>query len=96
VLTGSGRRAGSELSRPHGFTLAQGGTISNSNADFLARPPLSLLEGASLFLDFDGTLVELVDRPDEVVADDSLRGLLDALNARLDGRLAVISGRSLA
>jgi trehalose 6-phosphate phosphatase len=54
-----------------------------------------LLEGASLFLDLDGTLLDLVDRPDEVRADDRLRGLLNKLRTRLDGRLAVISGRSL-
>lgn len=56
---------------------------------------MELLDGASLFLDLDGTLLELVDRPDEVRADDGLRGLLMALAGRLDGRLAVISGRSL-
>ena len=62
----------------------------------MQRPPQSLLNGASLFLDFDGTLVGLVDRPDEVKADDDLRDLLVALHSRLNGRLAIISGRSLA
>lgn len=62
----------------------------------LLPPPAALLEGASLFLDFDGTLVDLVDRPDEVVADPALRDLLTRLDAKLEGRLAVVSGRSLA
>jgi len=59
----------------------------------LARPPLD--REVSLFLDFDGTLVDLVDRPDNVVADTKLCGLLEAVRARLAGRLAIVSGRSL-
>jgi trehalose 6-phosphate phosphatase len=59
-------------------------------------PPATLLEGASLFLDFDGTLVDLMDRPGDVVADADLRNLLATLNQRLAGRLAIISGRSIA
>lgn len=61
----------------------------------LPFPPDNLLESASLFLDLDGTLLELIDRPDEVIADAKLRALLVELASRLDGRLAVISGRSL-
>jgi trehalose 6-phosphate phosphatase len=64
--------------------------------DERTSPPLSLLAGASLFLDLDGTLLDLVDQPDEVAADEALISLLGRLAARLDGRLAVISGRSLA
>lgn len=58
-------------------------------------PPRDLLAGASLFLDLDGTLLELVDRPEDVQADPGLRDLLVRLEARLEGRLAVVSGRSL-
>lgn len=58
-------------------------------------PPIALLEGASLFLDLDGTLLELVDRPDQVKADTRLCELLVAIGSRLDGRVAVVSGRSL-
>lgn len=69
----------------------------NDQADpLLATPPLALLEGASLFLDFDGTLVELADRPDLVPVGDDLWSLLSALRDRLDGRLAIVSGRSVA
>lgn len=59
-------------------------------------PPLALLRGASLFLDLDGTLLDLVDRPDSVRADAPLLALLERVGAALDGRLAVVSGRSLA
>jgi trehalose 6-phosphate phosphatase len=61
----------------------------------LPYPPADLLAGASLLLDLDGTLLELIDRPDEVVADRALRDLLARLDTRLGGRLAVVSGRSL-
>ncbi|TKD50304.1 trehalose-phosphatase [Sphingomonas baiyangensis] len=59
-------------------------------------PPTGLLDGASLFLDFDGTLVELEDRPDLVRADAELIELVHAVQARLDGRLAIVTGRSSA
>jgi trehalose 6-phosphate phosphatase len=62
----------------------------------LPPPPRADLSGASLFLDFDGTLVDLVDRPDSVVVDEGLHDLLGALAERLDGRLAIVSGRSIA
>lgn len=62
----------------------------------LPPPPIALLEGASLFLDFDGTLVELVERPDAVIVDAALRDLLGGLGALYDGRLAIVSGRSIA
>ena len=61
----------------------------------LPPPPLALLDGASLFLDFDGTLVDFVIDPAAASVDQRLRTLLGALAARLDGRLAILSGRSL-
>lgn len=76
--------------------VTQGADISTAFADTLTHPPLSLLQGASLFLDFDGTLVELIDRPDAVMADPELLLLLGTLDRHLDGRVAIISGRSLA
>lgn len=59
-------------------------------------PPPPLRRGVSLFLDLDGTLVELIDRPDEVRADTDLREVLALVHHRLDHRLAIVSGRSLA
>lgn len=59
-------------------------------------PPPSLLAGASLFLDFDGTLVELAERPDAVIVGEAVATLLDALAAALPGRVAIVSGRSIA
>jgi trehalose 6-phosphate phosphatase len=50
---------------------------------------------ASLFLDFDGTLVEIAVRPDFVHVEQRLRRLIAQLHAKLSGRLAIISGRSV-
>jgi trehalose 6-phosphate phosphatase len=61
----------------------------------LAEPPSSLLQGAALFLDFDGTLVELADTPDSILVPGGLADLLDRLSARLGGRLALVSGRPI-
>lgn len=61
----------------------------------LPEPPATLLgEDSSLFLDFDGTLVELASTPDAVVVDPRLGALLQAIAERLDGRVALISGRA--
>ncbi|MEP7005528.1 MAG: trehalose-phosphatase [Sphingomonas bacterium] len=60
------------------------------------RQPQIALDRMSLFLDFDGTLVELAERPDGVVVDRGLTDLLGQLASRLHGRLALVSGRSIA
>ena len=62
----------------------------------LPPPPPDLLDGAALFLDFDGTLVELAETPDSILVSPALAPMLERLRRRLDGRLALISGRSLA
>jgi trehalose 6-phosphate phosphatase len=56
---------------------------------------MDLLECASLFIDFDGTLVELIDRPDAVRVDDGLIDLLGLVSIALPGRVAIVSGRSI-
>ena len=49
-----------------------------------------------MFLDFDGTLVDLAETPDSIRVAPGLGPLLERLRRRLDGRLAIVSGRSLA
>lgn len=61
----------------------------------LPPPPAEMLNGASLFLDLDGTLVEFAESPAGISVCDQLRALLLDLHDRLDGRVAVISGRGL-
>lgn len=50
----------------------------------------------AIFLDFDGTLTPIVDRPEDVVVSERTRRALSRLGDLTDGALAVISGRALA
>lgn len=52
--------------------------------------------GWALFLDVDGTLLEIAATPQEVRASDRLKRLLKELSGKLDGALALVSGRGLA
>jgi trehalose 6-phosphate phosphatase len=56
-------------------------------------PPPSL--DWCLFLDVDGTLIELTDSPLETFADAPLKELLRSVAERLGGALALVSGRSI-
>lgn len=49
----------------------------------------------ALFLDVDGTLIELADRPESVVVGPQVPGLLRALSGALDDALALVTGRQL-
>jgi trehalose 6-phosphate phosphatase len=77
------------------FVATDRNVIIICSIEQLPSPPRELLRGATLFLDLDGTLLDLANRPDEVVADPALRRLLDRLIVHLDGRVALVSGRSL-
>lgn len=63
----------------------------------MSDSPPPRLDPASdaLFLDFDGTLVELADTPHGIAVPAGLASLLERLSGRLGGRIAVVSGRSL-
>lgn len=64
--------------------------------DALLPPPPLEPARHCLLLDFDGTLVDLVDRPDGVVVDAPLVDLLCRLRGTFAGRIALVSGRSIA
>jgi trehalose 6-phosphate phosphatase len=70
--------------------------LSDDRPLLLPPPPRNLFRQASLFMDFDGTLVEIVERPDAVVVDAALISLLANLRLAFEDRLAIVSGRSLA
>lgn len=50
----------------------------------------------ALFLDVDGTLLEIQRHPDEVRAPPGLRSTLASVSSSLDGALALVSGRAIA
>jgi trehalose 6-phosphate phosphatase len=60
----------------------------------LHSPPIPRANWA-LFLDIDGTLIEIAARPDAVVIPETLPALLHAIQERLGGALALVSGRRL-
>jgi trehalose 6-phosphate phosphatase len=73
--------------RPRGadsLVLDHGG-----NATDRTRRPVAL------FLDVDGTLLDLASRPDEVVVPDRLVTTLAHLQSALGGALALVSGRTI-
>ena len=51
---------------------------------------------SALFLDMDGTLIDIAPTPDGVVIPDGLANLIGAVTARLDGALAILTGRPIA
>ena len=55
-----------------------------------------LYPSCALFLDFDGTLVDIAPQPEAVVVPDPLVHTLEQLHAYLGGALALISGRPIA
>ncbi len=61
-----------------------------------SRPPLLDSDGVALFLDIDGTLLDLAATPDGVYVDHAVTALLPALARRLSGALALITGRAIA
>ena len=61
----------------------------------LPEPPAVAPDWA-LFLDVDGTLLEFADAPGDVLVQPELIDVLAVLHGRLDGALALVSGRTLA
>lgn len=69
-------------------------SVEPLNLNLPAPGPIRL-KGAALFLDIDGTLAPIVARPQDVKPDARRTRLLGRLSDALDGRLAVVSGRTL-
>ena len=65
--------------------------------DLPLRPPPPLLDDAcALFLDVDGTLVGFAEHPDAVHLVPAVRTAIERISARLEGAVALVSGRPLA
>jgi trehalose 6-phosphate phosphatase len=63
------------------------------NADLLS--PRETARHCALFIDFDGTLIEIAPRPDAVQVPPDLVATLKALHERLQGAVAIVSGRAI-
>ena len=74
---------------PDGAPAPVGSSLS------LPAPPV-VLQRPALFLDMDGVLAPLAETPGAVVPDARRTALLRRLAGRLEGRVAIISGRTLA
>ena len=67
--------------------------VGSGPGDLAPPPPLGEIARAALFLDFDGTLVDLAAKPDGIEVPDHLAGALERKAEALDGRLAIVTGR---
>ncbi|WP_299376548.1 trehalose-phosphatase [uncultured Tateyamaria sp.] len=61
----------------------------------LPKPRFEPKDNVALFLDFDGSLVDLAAAPDAIDAR-GVSELVGALHGVLDGRLAIVTGRSVS
>lgn len=64
-------------------------------APTLSAPPVSIARPA-LFLDLDGVLAPLAPTPEAVIPDARRTAILHRLEAALEGRVAIVSGRTLS
>ncbi|WHZ19157.1 MAG: Trehalose-6-phosphate phosphatase [Rhodanobacteraceae bacterium] len=72
-------------------------TVSADIATDLPAPPGTGADaGWALFLDVDGTLLDIARHPDDVHVDPRLHADLGRLRASLDGAVALLSGRTLS
>lgn len=66
------------------------------NREARISPPIVLAADMALFLDVDGTLLDIAPTPDAVRVPADLGAILGQIARRLGGALAIVSGRSIA
>lgn len=89
AVTPTGRRdANLRMNRP-----SSNHPVTDASVDL---PELSGGDAVALFLDVDGTLLEIAGSPDAVRVGDRLHDVLPRLRRRLGGAVALVSGRRLA
>lgn len=76
--------------------ITDGASAPVDVVSYLPPPPPQLPRPAALFLDMDGVLAPLAETPDAVVPHPERTAALRAVTERLDGRVAIISGRTIA
>ena len=70
-----------------------GDTVGSGIAGVLSR--LAPLSRAAVFLDFDGTLVDIAETPDAIDVPQRLHGLLNSLFDATSGATAIVTGRAV-
>lgn len=80
----------------HVFTPNNGCSVRFDAMNAVKPRPPAIAADNALFLDIDGCLFEFADDPSTVRATAGLNAVLDALSRRLDGALALVSGRALS
>jgi len=75
--------------------ITDAGSAATKTAACLPAPPRGLRRPA-LFLDMDGVLAPLAPTPEAVVPDGRRTAVLKALSERFPGRVAILSGRTIA
>lgn len=93
-MRGNARNAGLEGASLDGASL-DGASLGEASLGEASLDGLRLSSGDALFLDFDGTLAELGPDPDAIRLPEPTLAALGRLAARLEGALALISGRDL-
>jgi trehalose 6-phosphate phosphatase len=68
----------------------------NVTQSAMTLPDLRNPDRLALFLDFDGTIVAIANRPDDVRLNPETREALADLNGLLAGALAIVTGRDIA
>jgi len=71
-------------------------TIMALGSRLMRRGPPPLSPHCALFLDIDGTLIELAEHPAAVRPDRVVRELLPALHGALGGAFALVTGRGIS
>ncbi|MGB0086481.1 MAG: trehalose-phosphatase [Rhodomicrobiaceae bacterium] len=62
----------------------------------MSLPDLTDLERFAFFFDFDGTLAEIAERPEDVEVTEAARATIEALRSATHGAVAIITGRDIA
>ncbi len=90
-----GLQAGKQMRYSYAFMPSSSGTTSKRNMLPNSARSLQPSPDWALFLDVDGTILHLRDTPDSVSASGALLDLLEAISSRLDGAVALVSGRRI-
>jgi trehalose 6-phosphate phosphatase len=94
-LKPAARAIGTDEALGYVFCMTDSKNLNTSPAPDRSKSPDPALD-LSLFLDVDGTLLELTETPSATRVDEALKVLLGEVAERLGGAVALVSGRSIA